>query len=100
MMLRKMTASTLLPLLLFLLLATSPFLASCEEQEDDAPTTFKHPSKNVLERKLVVEKVNTKLIVKEHKSYALDTTKKNFKGDTLAYVTPWCSLYSPIISIS
>lgn len=70
--------------LLFSLLVLSP-LCFAEEDENEV----KHPAKNVFERKLVVDKANTKIILKEHKNYAAATDKKNFERETLAYVTPW-----------
>ncbi|GAB1603090.1 chitinase domain-containing protein 1-like [Argonauta hians] len=48
--------------------------------------------KTVIQRGLVTEQVKAKDIVKEHSIYC-DTRRevKNFRGETLAYVTPWNS---------
>lgn len=83
----KMMKRTSLLLSLFLVLVfTSSF---CFAEDDETESVIKHPAKNVIERRLVLEKANTKIILKENKNYAAATEKKNFQGDTLAYVTPW-----------
>ena len=51
-------------LFLFCLLAL-PFLIAGQEDEEESSSKIKHPVKNVLERKLVAEKVSTKLLLKE-----------------------------------
>jgi hypothetical protein len=84
----EMILKKFLVLLVIFCIISSSLLVRGEE-DDDSESTIKHPAKNVVERKLVVEKVNTKIILRENKNYASDTKQKNFKGDTLAYVTPW-----------
>lgn len=46
-------------------------------------------NENVIERKLVSEKINKENIIKYHKTFCKDT-KKVSHGDVLGYVTPVC----------
>lgn len=50
---------------------------------------IKLSTQNVIKRGFVTERTKTKDIVKEHRSYCdVEKELKNFKGITLAYVTP------------
>ncbi len=89
-MMPKHRAILLLLLLLLLCLLNTSYSEELDEEEDN----IKHPKKNVVERKLVGEKISIKSVLRENKNYALDTDKKNFKGATLGYVTPWYALFS------
>jgi len=84
----KNTTLALLFLALLLLALFTPLVAGQDEGEEEEEKV-KHPKKTVLERGLVSDKAITKAILREYRNYALDTDKKNFKGATLAYVTPW-----------
>lgn len=66
------------------------FVLANEEAEEQA--VFKPSKKSVVARNLVSAKTTASAIVREHKKYHAKTGIKNFKGTTLAYVTPWYEL--------
>lgn len=92
-----MRAMSNITILLLALLLLCPSFIAGQEEEDEVQSKIKHPAKNVVERKLVVEKINTKLVLKENKNYAQDTTKRNFRGDSIVYVTPWYTLHNLVL---
>lgn len=63
---------------------------SPKDKKKDKKDQFKTATKNVKDRGLVKEEFKLKDILKEYGSYSGSKTS-HFKGDILAYVTPWNS---------
>lgn len=50
---------------------------------------IEYSEQTVHERELVSDQVTVKSIIREHDKPSQNIGEKNFKGTTLAYVTPW-----------